>query len=303
MVTSFVDDNFRYVRAFIKRDYNELAQEVIGKKDDYTFYIEKGDTLVGYTIARNNPVSELYGFEVHVVRFHFANFDTLHTEEQSELCNELISHLDNDMTMQKAYFNLRIPTQMVDLIKACNKILRNPIICGGTVEEFIVSKRVDDNLTEGLNVFTASPSYLEGHKEKCMSMTYDSFKSYQGQYHLSPVTAADAGKIYERWIESSIGNNSDNKVIVAEYNNELVGFVTISEDDYSVDGILSAVDINKRSNGAYKAMISHIINYANDNGKAFVTSTQFDNFIVQGTWNSLGLKPFYSIYNIHYDYR
>ena len=82
-----------------------------------------------------------------------------------------------------------------------------------------------------------------------------------------------------------------------------VGFVTIKETDNAVEGILSAVDPKNRKLGAYRAMIAYLINYANENKKSFVTSTQFDNYIVQGVWNSLGLKPFYSIYNIHIDNR
>jgi hypothetical protein len=50
-------------------------------------------------------------------------------------------------------------------------------------------------------------------------------------------------------------------------------------------------------------MISFGVNYATENHKDFVTSTQFDNFIVQGVWASIGLKPFYSIYNVHLDRR
>lgn len=61
------------------------------------------------------------------------------------------------------------------------------------------------------------------------------------------------------------------------------------------------MDAKYRKLGAYRAMISFLVNYAYENNKSFVTSTQFDNYIVQGVWNSIGLKPFYSIYNFHID--
>ena len=79
--------------------------------------------------------------------------------------------------------------------------------------------------------------------------------------------------------------------------------MTIDEDDFAVEGVLSSVSSEYRQYGAYKAMIAYIINYAYQNKKSFITGTQFDNFIVQGAWNSLGLRPFYSFYNIHFDNR
>ena len=96
---------------------------------------------------------------------------------------------------------------------------------------------------------------------------------------------------------------STDKIIVAEYENKPIGFVTIAEDEFTVVGVLSAVLNEYRQYGAYKAMIAFIINHAYNSGKSFITGTQFDNFIVQGAWNSLGMKPFYSFYNIHIDKR
>ncbi len=302
MKTSFIDHNFKYAKAFVTRNYEELGNYVLNDKDKYSFYIEEGDSLVAYAITKNEPVSELYGFDAYVVRFYFSNFDSLHDEKQEKNCMELTAHLKQEMLSLNGYFNLRIPTHIVDLIRACNANLESPIICGGTVEEYIRGKSIDIQNND-LEVFMADEEYINVHKEELMNMTYDSFKSYQGQYHLSPVTSFKAGLIYERWIAGSLTKNSNDKIIVAQYKDIPVGFVTISEDDFAVDGILSAVDLNNRKLGAYKAMITYIINYANSQGKTFITSTQFDNFIVQGTWNSLGLKPFYSIYNVHYDYR
>ena len=145
--------------------------------------------------------------------------------------------------------------------------------------------------------------YLEKYKAELLEMTLASFKTYQGQYHISDITQSKAGMIYENWIRETIKEVNHERVVVAVKDRDPVGFVTIKETEYAVEGVLSAVDPAKRKLGAYKAMIAFLINYAVKKNKSFVTSTQFDNFIVQGVWNTLGLKPFYSIYNIHIDGR
>ena len=66
---------------------------------------------------------------------------------------------------------------------------------------------------------------------------------------------------------------------------------------------LSAISAKHRKLGGYRTLISSLINYAYKNGKSFTASTQFDNYIVQGTWNSLGMKPYFSFYNFHFDNR
>ena len=136
-----------------------------------------------------------------------------------------------------------------------------------------------------------------------MEMTLESFKTYQGQYHISPITEKKAGQIYENWIKYSLDHCNGKDIVVAEYNQIPIGFVTIAEKESAVEGVLSAVQSEYRQFGAYRAMISFLVNDAFEKEKSFITSTQFDNFIVQGVWNSIGLKPFYSIYNFHIDKR
>ncbi len=302
-VTSFVDNNFKYIRHFINRDYGTLAEQIKKEKNMLSFYVEKDDLLVGYKIVKNDSVSNIYGFDCYVVRFYFSNVSTLHNEHQEMIYRDLLMSLKKEMEKKDGYYNLRIPTHMVDMVKAFNAIFEKPIFCGGTVEEFIFDRRVMQSRGSQLNIFEAEYKYLQENKELLLDMTYESFATYQGQYHISSVTEYQAGKIYENWIKDSLSVESKDKIIVAEYENQPIGFVTIGEDDFSVEGILSAVSSEKRQLGAYRSMIAYIINYAYLKGKAFITSTQFDNFIVQGTWNSLGLRPFYSIYNMHLECR
>ncbi len=298
-MTSFIDNNFKYVKSFISRDYTELAEEISNIKSNLTYYIEDNNSIFGYAVSKNTPVSNIYGVEVFSVRFYFANVDTLHNELQENNIVKLVANLKEHINNNKGYYALRIPSHIVDLVRAINGLDMKYLLCGGTVEQYINNTSVDANNKSNLDIFLADQNYIVQHRRTLLDMTYSSFESYQGQYHISDFMYDKAGQIYENWIEYSLSGNSDDKIVVAEKDGEPIGFVTIAEDDFAVEGVLSAVSSAKRQFGAYKAMISYIINYANDNGKCFITSTQFDNFIVQGTWNTLGLKPFYSIYNVH----
>ena len=300
---SFQDNNYKYVKCIVTRDYSALGQEILADKDDLTHYIYENDVLYGYKVAKNIPLSNLYEENYYSVRFYFVNIDTLHNEEQEKNIIQLLKHLNDKIENDKGYYNLRIPTHIVDLVRAYNQVFTDVIFCGGTVEEYVHNKQVDDNNKNNLTLFFADSDYIEKNKEKLLKMTYQSFETYQGQYHISHITEAKAGKIYENWIESSLGNNTSDLTVVVEHEGEPIGFVTLGEEENAVEGILSAVSNEHRQYGAYKAMIAYSINYANSKGKSFVTSTQFDNFIVQGAWASLGLKPFYSIYNMHLDRR
>ena len=302
-IISFEDNNYKYVKCFVERDYSNLAKEIIQNKKELTHYVEEDNVLYGYKIFKNVPLTNLYQNNYYSVRFYFANIDTMHNTNQEKNIIVLLAHLKDKIEKDGGYYNLRIPTHIVDLVRAYNREITDSIFCGGTVEEYIHMKKVDDNNKNHLNIFIADNEYINNHRERLLEMTYQSFESYQGQYHISYITDDKAGKIYENWIETSLGSGSNDLTVVAEYDGEPIGFVTLGEEENAVEGILSAVSNEHRQYGAYKAMIAYAINYAYDKNKTFVTSTQFDNFIVQGTWASLGLKPFYSIYNIHVDRR
>lgn len=300
---SFEDNNYKYVKCFIERDYSGLAQDIVDNKEQMTYYIYEGDVFYGYKIAKNVPLSKLYEDDYYSVRFYFANIDTLHNSNQERNILELLNDLSKKIKNDGGYYNLRIPTHIVDLVKAYNQVFDNTIFCGGTVEEYVYNKKVDDNNKNNLKIFLADSNYINEHKDTLLKMTYQSFETYQGQYHISHITEDKAGKIYENWIKQSLGSESNDLTVVAEHDGMPIGFVTLGEENNAVEGILSAVSNESRQFGAYKAMIAYAINYAYGKGKSFVTSTQFDNFIVQGAWASLGLKPFYSIYNVHLDRR
>lgn len=300
---SFEDNNDRYVKCYTERDYSYLTDIIRRDKQDLSYYLEEDGVLYGYKITKNMPVSCLYKDNFYSVRFYFVNIDTLHSGKQEKNIIRIMKHLNQEMVQNNGYYNLRIPTHIVDLVRAYNQVISTSIFCGGTVEEYIFNKAVPDNNKNHLKIFMADNAYINCHKDRLLEMTYQSFETYQGQYHISNITDYQAGKIYENWIELSLGSDSHDLVVMAEHEREPIGFVTLGEKEHSVEGVLSAVSQQQRQYGAYKAMIAYAINYAYGKKKCFVTSTQFDNFIVQGTWSSLGLKPFYSIYNFHVDRR
>lgn len=300
---SYLDNDFKYAKAFIKRDYSELAEEIKRCRNDFSYSFENAGKIYGYDITVNKLLTEVYNSNFYVVHFFFLDIDTLHDDVQENCISSLLNHLMEEITVKRGYYNLKLPTNIVDLIRAYNRLNRSFIFCGGTVEEYVYNSKVPDYNKGDLNVFIADREYVSLHYDELLKMTYRSFESYQGQYHLSYAISEKAGDIYKSWIDGSLLPHSSDKVIVSEYNGNPIGFVTIKEDDFAVQGVLAAVLSEYRQYGAYKAMIAYIINYAYRNAKSFITGTQFDNFIVQGTWNSLGLKPFYSFYNIHFDNR
>ena len=300
---SYIDNDIKYVKAYIKRDYSEIAKEIKNSIGDISYSFESDGKIYGYNITKNALLSEVYESDFYVVHFCFVDIDTLHDAEQEVCICKLLNHLMDEMEEKRGYYNLKLPANVVDLIRAYNQLNQPFIFCGGTVEQYIYNKNVPDSNKNGLNVFIAGGEYVAAHYEELLTMTYRSFETYQGQYHLSYAISDKAGEIYKSWIKGSLTPDSKDKVIVAELDGVPIGFVTIAEDDSSVVGVLSAVSSEYRQYGAYKAMIAYIINYAYSNDKCFVTGTQFDNFIVQGAWNSLGLKPFYSFYNFHIDKR
>lgn len=300
---SFVDDNLLLGDCYVKRDYSRLREKITGGGYGITGCLTDEEETYGFVIAKNQNVSNIYGMDCYVVKFIFSGVSQLHDDRQEQLLCRLLAKVKEHIASHKGYYNLRIPTHIVDLIKAVNATFESAIFCGGTVEELVHGKSVEDCNANHLTIEFADRGYIDQYRADLLEMTLESFKTYQGQYHISGVTQNKAGLIYEKWIEGTMESLNDEKVVVAKNNGTPVGFVTIKEADNAVEGVLSAVNPANRKLGAYKAMIAYLINYANQKNKSFVTSTQFDNFIVQGVWNSLGLKPFYSIYNIHIDNR
>lgn len=106
---------------------------------------------------------------------------------------------------------------------------------------------------------------------------------------------------YDKWIENSYNGFAD-KVIVAHYSNEVVGFTTVNfrpSDDYS-QLVLSAVSDKYRGIGVYTSMIHEgtkwLLSNKSAETKGVIVGTQIDNIAVQKAWIKLGYTIFDSQY-------
>lgn len=299
-IVSFIDDNVILGKATLNRDFSELEQSIQSNNNEYAYSFQDGESIYAINISKNESLSEIYDMDCYVVRFVLSKINTLHTDIQENNFLKLFGRIKEIMNETKGYYNLRIPTHFVDAIKAYNTVFNESVLCGGTVEWVGKKETCEIIKKENVNVFWATKDYISKHKERLLEISFESFKSYQGQYHISDVTCKKAGIIYEKWLENSFDNYKGN-VVVVELDGIPISFVLYGKTEFSMEAVLGAVDSKYRKYGAYKTMITFGMNAAYSENKFFVTSTQFDNFIVQGVWAGLGLKPFYSIYNVHVD--
>lgn len=110
---------------------------------------------------------------------------------------------------------------------------------------------------------------------------------------------------YERWIENSFNGFAD-KVIVAHYNSEAIGYTTakVYPNDEYTQLVLSAVSDKYKGLGTYTSMIHYgtkwlIENYSTTK-KGVIVGTQIDNTTVQRAWVKLGylLKDSHYVFQI-----
>lgn len=295
---NFIDDRYEMSKAFINKDSGSILKVVKENINDLTYYITKNEMILGFKISTNSSLSRLYKDNFFVVKFYMINVNALHNEEQYDMFVSLLKKLNAYIRENKGYYNVRIPTHIVDIIKAYNTVFKESYFCGGTVE-LALCKRKEIQANNTINVFFCEKAYIELHKTELMNLAYNSFKEYQGQYHISPITENKAGEIYEKWVENCVEKYSNGSIIVAEIDNIPVGFLLLAENQEVVDLELVTVDSKYRGRGVYKSMMSYLMNYVDLSNKRFVSSTQFDNFISQSMWIDCGMKPYYSIYNFH----
>lgn len=74
---TYMDDEYKYAKAFIKRDYSELAELLKSRRDEMSCSFESDGVLYGYDITVNRPLTQIYGADFYVVHFCFHNIDTL----------------------------------------------------------------------------------------------------------------------------------------------------------------------------------------------------------------------------------
>lgn len=300
---AYNDKNDELCEAAVSKSYSKIKENIKKNIACLTYYLILDNEIYGYDVQINESLSEIFHGDFFVCKFVFSEIETMHNSETEQVLIELLKHLKQHIDQNKGYYNLRIPTHILDLMRAYNEIFDSAYLCGGTVEQYVHGKEISLKYKEGFHVSFCDEDYLIANKEILSNIIYNSFSSYQGQYHISPITEEKAGEIYKKWTDGDFKSFKSNTIVVAKFNDVPCGFITIGESDTSVEAKLGAVSAEFRGLGTYRNMIGYIINYANKQGKSFLSSTQFDNFTVQGAWADLGLKPFYSIYNVHIDNR
>lgn len=299
-ICAFVDDGVLMTKSFVEKDICLLKNYISSHHKDYSFCIMENNEYYCYDIVKNNPLTEIYNFNCYVVKFAFSSIDTLHDESQEKVLQKLLEQLKKETENINGYFNIRIPCHLSDLIVTFNSLFygKDLQFCGGTIEQLHTgSDLARDNNDDIVKVSFVELSNDTSTRRKLIDIAEKGFTYYQGQYHISRITSTKAKDIYVNWIQKSIIKND--LLLIATFNDEIAGFVTVKLDGNIYEGLLSSVDTRFRGKGIYKTMISYLIKYANNNDGFFISSTQIDNYIVQRTWSSLGMKTLYSIFNFH----
>ncbi len=303
---SYIDDGFLMSEAYLARDYSKVGDYIRKNASAYSSAIDHKGSVYAYDITKNQSLTSIFGFDCYVVKFLFSSIDTLHDEEQEAVLHELCVRLKEEIGKKEGYFNLRMPAHIIDLIRCFNAVFSNEEIyfCGGTVEFIQIGQVSKEYLNHPeIKLFFADEAYINNQRNNIRAIAENGFRLYQGQYHISPVTSVKASEIYTSWIENSMANPSLNKILIAEINGAIAGFCTIRNREVVYEGILSSVDPSFRKHSVYKSLISYLAALAESEDGYFISSTQYDNYIVQGTWGSLGMRPYYSIYNFHLNKR
>lgn len=290
LAKSFNDRNYDYINAVI----NDLIEE------NKLNYYENG---LGYKVKKINQLSEIYNQKFFAVNFYFNNLKPFFDEEMKIHFDKMIKNLKKFLEENEGYFIIKIPSHIPNLINSLKIVLqKNNIFTGGTIcysiNQEVSELKKDDDLTLKMLDFGEYDKY----KDYIKNLSYESFKNYFGQYHISDYTRPKAPIIYKNWVRDFFKNpNENNRMIVAEINEKVVGFLTLYKNSHAYELVLSGVDKDYRGNRVYERMIRFGVNYSQKNHKICTLSTQFDNIFVQRAWINIGFKPYYSYYLFHFN--
>ncbi len=130
---------------------------------------------------------------------------------------------------------------------------------------------------------------LQEISEICFGERKNNINRFNSDPHLDQNKVKD---LYKQWIYNSLGGrNMADLVIIAERENQLVGFLTLKLDQETklADIPLNAVSPRHSGHGIYKAMVNFALDYLIANEfKEVEIWTHVTNFAVQKTWQRLG---------------
>lgn len=298
---SYIEDKNLLAKSFNDRNYDNINCIInnLVEKNELNYY-ENG---LGYKIKKIEQLSEIYNHNFFAINFYFSNLEPFFDEKKKNKFNKMVTSLRKTLEEKEGYFIIKIPSHIPNLINSLQIIFdKNIMFTGGTICYSINKKAPDLELDDDLKLKILEFEEYEKYSESVKNLSYESFKNYFGQYHISDYTRPQAPMIYKNWIRDFFKNiNDNNRIIVAEIKGKVVGFLTLYKDSNACEIVLNGVDKNFRGNKIYERMSRLGVNYSNENGKICTVSTQFDNIFPQRAWINIGFKPFYSFYLFHYN--
>lgn len=132
------------------------------------------------------------------------------------------------------------------------------------------------------------------------------FKNFSRFHYDQFLDDRKADDLYQVWVRRSFYGYAD-RIIISEYNNEIVGFCTIKDNFTTIKGenasgvILTGVSEKARGLGIYKSMINEAIMICSklENTRYIASSTQAQNIFGQRAWTDLGFKIYNCVYIFH----
>jgi GNAT superfamily N-acetyltransferase len=132
---------------------------------------------------------------------------------------------------------------------------------------------------------------LQEISEICFGERKNNINRFNSDPHLDQDKVKD---LYRQWIYNSLGGrNMADLVIIAQWENQLAGFLTLKLDQETkmADIPLNAVNPRFSGHGIYKAMVNYALDFLIANEfKRVEIWTHVTNFAVQKTWQKLGAR-------------
>lgn len=296
---SYIENKNMIASAFDSRNYYGIAQYIYGIKDEMDYYSLFDNGLAGYKIIQVPQLTKIYGFEVYAVNFYFVDISHEFNEEYNSKIATMINHFKDQVINLDGYIIIKVPSNNSMLINQLNQTGFNYINAGGTVCYYSKKKINNSFKDDSLVIRMATKQDKMDYWDELIDLGRESFNDYFGQYHISHITRDKAPVIYENWVEQTLNEENENNLVIALMDNKLAGFVTLEENEKTIEIILNAVDKKFRGMKIYEKCINYILAYTISKEKISTISTQFDNYVAQRAWVSNGYKPYHSFYLYH----
>lgn len=129
-----------------------------------------------------------------------------------------------------------------------------------------------------------------------------SFKGYFGHYHAdNRLEQSKSDEIYIDWAYRSAIKEAADEVLVAEINDQIVGFATLKLNSKEEgEGVLFGIIPAAQRLGIYSSFIIQGLIWCQQNGcQSMIVSTQIINIPVQKVWTRVGFEPAKFYYTFH----